>query len=181
MTSVLNSQTYEGFHLQERDKPFNLIANQGHQVGSLENDFCQAYRRALEFPMDTISVFSFRQWILSQRRAKNSRRGHSWTLESLQQRIPRSEQTGTMDPNGCADLCCNIVWITRLFNGSTFGPASGPPEICQRTHSGNPLPDLMRQRRNSWTLLRSLRLKRADSQRDWFRRQSDSPFPVMSP
>ena len=135
-------------------------------------------RQRLNFPWTPSACF--RPRILSQRRAKNLRRGHSWTLESLQQTIPRSEQTDTMDPNGCVDRCCNIAWITRLFNGSIFGPASGPPEICPRTHFENPLPDLMKQRRNSWTLVRSLRLKRADLRRDLFRRQLDSQFLVMS-
>ena len=58
LTSVLNLQTTEFFHLAEKDKPFNLIAAKGHQVGAFEIDFIRAYRHALEFPMDTWSVFS---------------------------------------------------------------------------------------------------------------------------
>ena len=56
--SIISRNSYEEFHLQERDKPFNLICAEGHQMGALKIDFCQAYRHALEFPMDTISVFS---------------------------------------------------------------------------------------------------------------------------
>ena len=132
----------------------------------------------LNFPWTPSACF--RQRILSRSRAKNLRRGHSWTL-ALPKTIPRSEQTDTMDPNGCVGHCCSIAWITRLFSANTFGPASGPREICPRTHSENPLQDLMKQHRNSWTLVRSLRLKRADSRKDSFKRQLDSPFPVMSP
>ena len=96
----------------------------------------------------------FRPVILSRRQEMNSRPGVSLTLARQHQKIPNSEKTDIMDPNGCAGLCCNIAWIATLCSPHTSRQVSGPPEACPRTPFNSPSPDLMKRRRNLWTLVR---------------------------
>ena len=56
--SVLNPHTWEGYQLQPRERPFNLIASKPQQKAYVELDLKKAYRHALTHPMDGWCVFS---------------------------------------------------------------------------------------------------------------------------
>ena len=96
----------------------------------------------------------FRPRILSRRQEMNSRPGVLLMLARQHQKIPNSEKTRIMDPNGCAGPCCNIAWIATLCSPHTSRQVSGPPEACPRIPFNSPSQDLMKRRRNLWTLVR---------------------------
>ena len=50
LVSVLNSVTYEHFHQQPREHPFNLNAQQPRMTCCAEVDFCKHYRHVLMYP-----------------------------------------------------------------------------------------------------------------------------------
>ena len=55
--SVLNPHTWEGYQLQPRERPFNLIASKPQQMVYVELDLKRAYRHALTHPLDGWCVF----------------------------------------------------------------------------------------------------------------------------
>ena len=55
--SVLNPHTWEGYQLQPRERPFNLIASKPQQKAYVELDLKKADRHALTHPMDGWCVF----------------------------------------------------------------------------------------------------------------------------
>ena len=117
----------------------------------------------------------FRPVILSRRQEMNSRPGVSLMLARQHQKIPNSEKTRIMDPNGCVARFCNIAWIATLCSPHTSRQVSGPPEACPRTPFNSPSPDLMKRRRNLWTLVRpGARKKNAPSAKALSTRPLDS-------
>ena len=57
--SIFNVVTYEGFHMQPREKPLNLALSQpNHTMRSCSIDFEKHYRHALMYPGQTWSVFA---------------------------------------------------------------------------------------------------------------------------
>ena len=58
LVSVLNKVTYEGFHQQPREHPFNLNATGRGHTACAEIDFCKHYRHVLMYPGFGWAVYS---------------------------------------------------------------------------------------------------------------------------
>ena len=55
---MLSPQTYEGFHLQPREHPFNLDVRKPTHRCYAEVDFCKHYRHCLMYPGYGWAVYS---------------------------------------------------------------------------------------------------------------------------